>query len=168
MTAKRIGEQLLCQKRKLFRAWHKVRDGTMSRPEFQLAMKPVRRRILALLEEGCGLPCRKVSGMCKHILKLQDALFTFADMERVEPTNNAAERALRFAVLMRKGCFGSDSERGSRFVERFLTVRATLRSQDRDLYAFLKDACTAALHRTAPPSLLPASLRAQAPLAAAA
>jgi transposase len=160
--AKRIGEQLLCQKRKLFRAWHKVRDGTMSRTEFQLAMKPVRRRILALLEEGRDLPCRKVSGMCKQILKLQDALFTFIDVDRVEPTNNAAERALRFAVLMRKGCFGSDSERGSRFVERFLTARATLRSQNRDLYAFLKDACTAALHGTAPPSLLPVSAPAHA------
>jgi transposase len=153
--AKCIGEKLLCEKRKLFRAWHRVRDGTMSRAEFQLAVKPVRRRILALLEEGRGLPCRKVSGMCKQILKLQDAIFTFVDVERVEPTNNAAERALRFAVLMRKGCFGSDSERGSRFIERFLTVRATLRSQKRDLYAFLKEACSAkALGQTAP-SLLP-------------
>lgn len=80
--------------------------------------------------------------MCKHILKLQAALFTFVDVESVEPTNNAAERALRFAVLWRKGCFGSDSVRGSRFVERFLTVRATLRTQKRDLYAYLKDACT--------------------------
>lgn len=166
--AKRIGEQLLCQKRKLFRAWHKVRDGTMSRSEFQLAMKPVRRRILALLEEGRGLPCRKVRGMCKQILKLQAALFTFIDVERVEPTNNAAERALRFAVLLRKGCFGSDSERGSRFVERFLTARATLRSQNRDLYAFLKDACTAALHGTAPPSLLPNGTPIQAAASAAA
>ena len=153
--AQRIGEQLLCQKRKLFRAWHKVRDGTMTRAKFQRAMKPVRRRILALLEEGRDLPCRKVSGMCKQILKLQDALFTFVDVERVEPTNNAAERALRFAVLMRKGCFGSDSEQGCRFVERFLTARATLRTQKRDLYAFLKEACTAALLSAPAPSLLP-------------
>jgi transposase len=166
--AKRIGERLLCEKRKLFRAWHQVRDGTMSRAEFQLAMKPVRRRILALLDEGHRLPCRKVSGMCKQILKLQQALFTFVDIERVEPTNNAAERALRFAVLMRKGCFGSDSERGSRFVERFLTVRATLRTQRRDLYAFLKEACTAALMGTPAPSLLPISSSGTAILRAAA
>jgi transposase len=162
--AKRIGERLLCEKRKLFRAWHKVRDGTMSRPEFQLAMKPVRRRIVALLDEGRGLSCRKVSGMCKQILKLQEALFTFVDIERVEPTNNAAERALRFAVLMRKGCFGSDSERGSRFVERFLTVRATLRTQKRSLYAFLKEACAAALMGAPAPSLLPISASSTATL----
>lgn len=152
---KHLGEQLLCEVRRMFRAWHKVRDGTLSRAQFRLAMRPVRRRILALLEQGRGLPCRKVAGMCKTILKLQQALFTFVDHEGVEPTNNAAERALRFAVLWRKGCFGSDSARGSRFVERILTVRATLRTQKRDLYAYLTAACTAALHRTTPPSLLP-------------
>jgi transposase len=156
-AARRIGERLLCEKRRLFRAWHQVRDGTIGRAEFQLAMRPVRRRILQLLEEGSRLHCKKVRGMCKQILKLQDAIFTFVDVERVEPTNNVAERALRFAVLWRKGSFGSDSTSGSRFVERFLTVRATLRSQQRDLYDFLKTACTAALNGTAPPALLPVS-----------
>jgi transposase len=155
--AKYLAERLLCQTRKMFRLWHRVRDGTLSRVEFQLALKPVRRRIEALLEEGTDLPCDKVSGMCKQILKLRAALFTFVDTERVEPTNNAAERALRFAVLWRKGCFGSDSARGSRFVERFLTARATLRSQNRDLYSYLKAACTAALCGTPAPSLLPDS-----------
>jgi transposase len=154
--AKRLGQRLLCEKNKMFRLWHRVRDGTLGRAAFQLAMKPVRRRMLALLEEGRGVPCAKVRGMCKEILKLSDALFTFVDVEGVQPSNNAAERAIRFAVLWRKGSFGSDSACGSRFVERFLTVRATLRSQGRDLYAYLKHACTAALHGTAPLSLLPA------------
>lgn len=157
--AKLLGERLLAERRKLFRLWHRVRDGTMTRAELQLATRPVRRRILALLEEGEGLSIAKVSGMCREMLKLQAALFTFIDVERVDPTNNAAERAIRFAVLMRKGCFGSDSAKGSRFIERFLTARQTLRTQKRDLYAFLKDACAAALHGTPTPSLLPAHLR---------
>ena len=75
--------------------------------------------------------------------------------------------AFWFAVLMRKGCFGSDSEKGSRFTERFLTVRATLRSQQRDLYAFLKEACTAALLGSEAPSLLPAPAYTTARAAAA-
>jgi len=165
---RRVGEKLLREVRLMFRAWHKVRDGTLTRAEFKLTMTPVRRRMLALLEEGRGLPSTKVSGMCKHILKLQAALFTFVDVERVEPTNNAAERALRFAVLWRKGCFGNDTARGSRFVERFLTARATLRAQKRDLYAYLKEACTAALQGTPAPSLLPATVRIGHDLAAAA
>jgi transposase len=155
--AKRLGERLLRERRKMFRRWHRVRDGTLGRAEFQRGMLPVRRQILALLEEGTRLSSPKVSGMCKAILRLRGALFTFVDAENLEPTNNAAERAIRFAVLWRKGCFGSDSARGSRFVERFLTVRATLRSQRRDLYTYLKDACTAALHGTPVPSLLPAA-----------
>ncbi len=157
--AKRLGERLLAERRKLFRLWHRVRDGTMTRTELKLATRPVRRRILALLEEGEGLSIAKVSGMCREMLKLKAAFFTFVDVERVEPTNNAAERAIRFAVLMRKGCFGSDSAKGSRFIERFLTARQTLRTQKRDLYGFLKDACAAALHGTPAPSLLPAHLR---------
>lgn len=60
---------------------------------------------------------------------------------------------------MRKGCFGSDSAKGSRFIERFLTAGQTLRTQKRDLYGFLKDACAAALHGTPAPSLLPDHLR---------
>ena len=166
--AKRLGERLLAERRKLFRWWHRVRDGTMTRAELQLASRAVRRRILSLLEEGTGLSSAKVSGMCREMLKLQAAFFTFIDVEGVEPTNNSAERAIRFAVLMRKGCFGSDSARGSRFIERFLTARATLRSQKRDLYTFLKDACTAALTGTSPPSLLPDHARSGEHFAAAA
>ncbi len=114
---------------------------------------------LALLEQGEGLSIAKVSGMCREMLTLRAAFFTFIDVERVDPTNNAAERAIRFAVLMRKGCFGSDSAKGRRFIERFLTARQTLRTQKRDLYGFLKDACAAALHGTPTPSLLPEHLR---------
>jgi transposase len=166
--AQRLGEALLCEVRRLFRAWHKVRDGTLERKDFQARMTPVRRRILALLEEGGGLSCQKVRGKCNEILRLKEALFTFIDVDGVEPTNNAAERALRFAVLWRKGCFGSDSARGCRFVERFLTVRATLRSQNRDLYTYLLAACTAALNGHRPPSILPLSTQDSLPLAAAA
>ena len=84
------------------------------------------------------------------------ALWTFARVEGIEPTNNAAERALRPAVLWRKGSFGSDSEAGTRFAERLLTVAATCRQQGRTLLEFLVAAGEAALRGTAAPSLLPA------------
>ena len=84
------------------------------------------------------------------------ALWTFARVDGVEPTNNVAERALRPAVLWRKGSFGSDSEGGSRFAERLLTVVATCRQQGRPLLDFLAAAAEAALQGTAAPSLLPA------------
>jgi transposase len=58
--------------------------------------------------------------------------------------------------LWRKGSFGSDSEAGSRFVERLLTVVATCQQRGRRLLDFLVAAGEAALHGTAAPSLLPA------------
>lgn len=73
-----------------------------------------------------------------------EALWTFSRVEGVEPTNNAAERALRQAVLWRKGCFGSRSEAGCRFVERMMSVRATCVQQQRPLLAFVTEAVVAA------------------------
>jgi transposase len=80
-------------------------------------------------------------------------------VDGVEPTNNVAERALRPAVLWRKGSFGSDSEAGSRFVERLLTVVASCRQQGRPLLAFLVAAGEAAVRGSRPPPLLPAPQR---------
>ena len=77
-------------------------------------------------------------------------------MAGVEPTNNAAERTLRPAVLWRKGSFGCDSEAGCRFAERLLTVVASCRQQGRPLLEFLVAAGEGALYGTAAPSLLPA------------
>ena len=77
-------------------------------------------------------------------------------MAGVEPTNNVSERALRPVVLWRKGSFGSDSEAGSRFVERLLTVVASCRQLGRRLLDFLVAAVEAALRGSSLPSLLPA------------
>jgi hypothetical protein len=72
----------------------------------------------------------QAQGLSEELLTLWPALWTFAVIEDVEPTNNAAERALRPAVLWRKRCFGAQSEAGNTFVERILTVRiVTVRLQ---------------------------------------
>ena len=120
--AQRIGiDRLACGKR-MFDDWHRVRDGTLLRADFQHRMGPLRSEILDLLREGGQCAAPKVAGQCREILKLEGALFTFVRVAGVEPTNNMAERAIRPAVLWRKGSFGTDSEPGSRFVERILTV----------------------------------------------
>lgn len=75
----------------------------------------------------------------------------------VEPTNNHAERAIRPAVLWRKGSFGNDAERGATFAERVLTVVATLRQHGRAILAFLVDALRAQFRRTPAPSLIQAT-----------
>jgi transposase len=152
-----IGEALKSQARQMFHWWHRVRDGTLSRSSFRSYMSPVRREVEQLLEAGstCGVP--KTEGMCREILKLRQALWTFVQVDGVEPTNNAAERALRPGVLWRKGSFGTQSAAGSRFVESMMTVVTTLKQQQRNVLEYLTEACEAALRGDAAPSLLPAS-----------
>lgn len=150
-----IGQLLLIQASMLFDQWHRVRDGTLSRVKFQQAMLPIRREVSALLQLGTFIDHRQTVKTCRNILKLEAALWTFVDHAGVEPTNNAAERVLRRAVLWRKRSFGSQSERGLRFTERVLTVVTTLRQQQRNVLAYLTAACQA-LHLGLPaPSLLP-------------
>ena len=103
----------------------------------------------------CDVP--KTAGTCRDILKRREALWTFVQVAGVEPTNNTAERSLRPGVLGRKGSFGTQSEKGSRFVESMMTIVTTLKQQQRHVLAYLTAACEAALWDEAAPSLLPAS-----------
>jgi len=154
-----IGKLLLLETRKMFELWKRVRDGTLARSSFRVYMTPIRRGVEALLRKGTRCRNSKTRGMCKMILKLRPALWTFVRVEGVEPTNNVAERTIRHAVLYRKGCFGTQSEEGSRFVERILTVVATLRQQNRIVMDYLTEACRRALAGKNPPSLLPGRAR---------
>ena len=108
-----------------------------------------------LLAQG-SRRCDAPEAMCQELLKHEDALWTFVREENVEPTNNAAEQALRGAVLWRKGCFGAHSAEGNRFVERILTVSATCRKQQRHLLSFVTEAIDAYWARRPAPTLLPA------------
>lgn len=74
---------------------------------------------------------------------LWPALWTFAEIPNVEPTNNAAERGLRAAVIYRKLSFGSRSQGGERTIERLLSVDQTCRLQRRSLYAYLAEVLSA-------------------------
>lgn len=139
------GQSLLKQVTRLFTPWHKARDGVLSRAQLQTAIKPVRRMVKEVLEAGARAGHQKTRNTCRNILKVERSLWAFVRAEGVEPTNNAAERALRRAVLWRKKSFGTQSAEGSRFVERILTAVTTLRQQGRDVLAYLTDACRAAL-----------------------
>lgn len=155
--AKRIGAALMLSTDLLFFFWHRVRDGTLPRHEFQSKVEnAVKPHILRLLSEGVTCGHRKTQGTCKHILKRQTALWTFVENQGVDPTNNHAERTLRKGVLWRKRSFGTHSASGERFVERILTARLTLRLQARSFYSFLKDLFHAAATKAPAPSLLPA------------
>lgn len=153
-TAKVFGERLLDFSERLFHEWHQIRDGTSSRAQFVVALAPLKEELSNLLAEGASSSHRRVRALCKTLTKHEQSLWLFAHRLGVEPTNNAAERALRRAVIWRKTSFGTDSERGSLFVERVLTVVTTLRLRQRNVLEFVTDACRAAQCRLPAPSLL--------------
>jgi transposase len=132
-----VGRQLLWQSNKLFEYWHKVRDGTIRRSTFLQYMAWLRPMVRSSLERGSRCACAKTAATCGELLRLWECLWTFTRVEGVEPTNNAAERALRHAVIWRRISGGTDSEVGSRFVERMLSVVATCRQQRRSVLEYL-------------------------------
>ena len=132
-----IGAGLLEQTNRLFTLWHRVRDGTLQKSDLNTLIEPVKQRVNELLIEGTKAENSQTKNTSRNILKLEDSLWTFTRVEGLEPTNNAAERSLRRAVLWRKRSFGTQSEAGSRFVERILTVVATLRQQGRSVLEYL-------------------------------
>ncbi len=154
--AGKIGGLLESKTNLMFTWWHKIRDGTMCREEFQKKMIGHQKEVIELLIDGLECGHSKMAGVCLNLLKSEKHLWTFVNVEGVEPTNNTAERAVRQGVMWRKTSFGTQSEKGSRFVERVLTATETCRQQNRNVLEYVTAACEARLHNKQAPSLLPA------------
>lgn len=127
------------------------------------AVEPIQAQVLTCLLEASEFqigenektPLAKTVRTCRNLLKLFDSLWLFVREDGVEPTNNAAERAIRPAVIWRRTSFGSDSAAGSEFVSRLLTVVSSLKAQERNILDFLAESVSAARSGAIPPSLLP-------------
>jgi len=129
---------------RLFEAWAEFRaDGDRGRLLERL--DPLQEELRALLEEAARKAARnrRHRTFAKNLLKGWPALWTFASVPCVEPTNNHAERGLRGAVIYRKLSLGSQSEHGERTIERLLSASVTCRLQRRSLFAYLSDVLAA-------------------------
>ena len=153
--AKAVGNELLCFVEDLFGYWRRIRDGTWGRATLRRNIAALRPAVREVLGRGTVCGCAKTEVVCTNLLALEPALWTFVRVEGVEPTNNAAERAVRPAVLWRKRSFGCHSDGGCRFVERMLTVVQTLSRQGRPVFDYLIEAIAAHRRRQPTPQLLP-------------
>jgi transposase len=153
-TVKRLGHDLLRPTGELFRLWARYRDGTLSRRAWVGQMQPVRQEIDALLLRGAFSSSARLQGMCNPLYEHRRRLWTFLEVPGIEPTNNASERALRHAVIWRKLSFGTQSARGSRFVETMLTTIETCRQWQRNVFEFVTQSVAAYFANQQPPSLL--------------
>ncbi|WP_255346733.1 IS66 family transposase [Synechococcus sp. PCC 7336] len=102
-VSQEIGEALLRRERRLFGWWHQCRAGTLSRSSLMACVEHLRAGFKAELEAAAALPIAngettplaKTVRTCCKLLTLEPALWTFVYTAGIEPTNNAAERALR-------------------------------------------------------------------------
>jgi transposase len=153
-AAEPIGQAGLKVVGALFPVWEDFGAGRIDRAGLQRGLEPVARELHEALERGCGCADAKSATFCANLLTLEPALWTFAAVAGVEPTNNHAERLLRGGVLWRKNAFGCHSAAGCRFAERMLTVVQTLRLQKRPVLDYLYRALVAHRSGTPAPALL--------------
>jgi transposase len=151
----RRGRKLLVCSREVFAAHRQYLEHGHDLAWLRDRLAPQREQIRLLLEDGARGRHKQTARFCDGLLEEYEALWTFCDVPGIDPTNNAAERALRHGVILRKIQLGTQSERGNRWIERICTVRETCARQHRSPIAYLVDAATAAHHRQPIPSLAP-------------
>jgi transposase len=128
----------------LFWAWE-IYQHTGERQELKRRIRALRRELKPILRQYARkTPANKrTRGLARNLLKVWPALWTFANKQGVQPTNNHAERALRGAVIYRKLSLGSQSQQGERRIERLLSASTTCRLQHRSLFSYLSELLTA-------------------------
>ena len=141
---KEFGELGLSICERLFWAWECFQH-TSDRGELKREIRTLQRELKRALRRFAGKAARYkyVRRMSRNLLRVWPALWTFAKVKGVEPTNNHAERSLRGAVIYRKLSLGSQSETGERCIERLLSASITCRLQRRSLFGYLSDLLSA-------------------------
>jgi transposase len=151
---KEFGEAGLALCERVFWAWE-VFQHTGERRELKRTIRQLRREYKPIIRSYAAKRARnrRCRRMASNLLKAWPALWTFANHEGVQPTNNHAERSLRGAVIHRKLSLGSQSEEGETRIAQLLSASITCRLQRRSLFAYLTDAIAAHARGQPAPSL---------------
>lgn len=145
------GKRLLAEIREMFGIIH--RCETMSEAAFKKAMRNQRHRIISIGTERVPRS-NHARNMAGRFLKHGDAYFQFITTPGMEPTNNIAERAIRFVVIDRLVTQGTRGVRGRQWSERIWTTMATCAIHKYSPFVFLLKSITAHFSGSDPPSLL--------------
>lgn len=149
-----FGQAGLAIAARVFESWDEFRESG-DRAHLRERITPLQAKLRALLEHAArkSTKTKYHRQFANNLLKQWPALWTFATVEGVEPTNNHAERGLRGAVIYRKLSLGSQSEQGERTIERLLSASITCRLQRRSLFTYLTDVLTANIRGDPIPAL---------------
>lgn len=146
-----IGGALRVQHEAFFSARHRLEVGEIDCAAFDEQAASIQNVMHDLLQRGIN----GGSGKCANMLTYWEPMWKFLTVPEMEPTNNAAERALRPAVIHRKRSLGTRSSAGSQFIERIMTVVETGKKHGRNIYEFLVDTLRASIAGDQAPKLIP-------------
>ena len=113
-------------------------------PAFETAKRELKEALDSVFAQAerelAALPAKAREGKAlRSLLKHREGLSVFVDRPQVPMDNNAAERALRGAVIGRRLSFGSDSEEGADFTAMMYSVVATLALNGIDVVRWLEE-----------------------------
>jgi transposase len=159
-TGRRFCRDALVLERHLFRLWHRYRGdpathgALLSRADLIARVVPLEKKFFALAERHVNAADDNVRNLARALFEHHRHFFTFVYQEGVSPTNNAAERSLRPAVVWRKLYFGTRSPDGEIAIARLLTISRTCQLQQLNVLVYLTAAITAHRRRRRVASLL--------------
>jgi transposase len=150
----RIGQRLVLLCRAVFRCQHRYQDGVWDELCWRHRMSRLRRRLDYWLKRGSTVPSSRYAGRCQYLLKYEQGLWVFLNHAGIPLTNNAAERDLRGAVIMRKICYGTSSDRGDKFRSRLLSLVETCKKRGKSPFKVLTEIMTAVQQQRPYPDVL--------------
>ncbi|MCL6506360.1 MAG: IS66 family transposase [Bryobacteraceae bacterium] len=154
-AAAKVGAVLKSSGQELIHHWNRLQRAEIVRSTFDGHYRRLRGVILDTLDQGtsCGQP--QTAETCRRLLNECYSLFVFVHHPGVSPTNNAAEQALRRAVLFRKLSFGTESHTGSPTLSVILSVLETCRRLGRNALSYPQSAAQALFQHRPAPQLIP-------------
>lgn len=153
----RVGRALLKCHEKIFCFWKKEYQVEKVFQKKTKRLKRLKNQMMRGLKRGVHCGHSKTANTCENLISLFPSLWLFFETRGVSPTNNQAERQLRPLVISKKLTFGTQSDRGSRYIERIFSTIATCKQQSRDVLAFIIQAVQNFFQKESPIFLSPIS-----------
>lgn len=150
-----VGRRLKDAGAELIHHWNRLGDERIVRPTFDAHFRRLKSEILDALADGAACANTRTAETCRRLSNQCYSLFVFAHTGGVSPTNNAAERSLRRAVIFRKLSFGTESGSGSENLAVVMSVIETCRRLGRHALSWITDAVTRKQQNRPTPNLLP-------------
>lgn len=147
-----FGKELLAELKELFRLWH-TPEQFADQATFRAALVAQGQQLERVATERAP-DTRASRKVARRFEKHAQHYLRFTRVQGLEPTNNAAEQAIRHVVIDRHVTQGTRSPRGRAWCERIWTIIATCRQHGRDLLSFLEQSLLALLTDTPPPALM--------------